>query len=326
VVAWAAAALVGARLVVAFVKLGRLRAPEFRAAWEAFAEGRGVLTDAQGGLQVAFQRELAHVTATVGPDHATYLPRTLVHAPYVLGAGPAFEVADPVLISGRMPLEWRELTLDDPRFDDRFLSRSNDAETVRRAFDARARELVAALPRVRVGADEHGVLLYLPGVVVDHAALNAAVDLVEHLASVDAAAAFATLRALPGATVYDATGEAPAEQKPIWAHFAEQGVQLRYAAQRGRRTTVASVDLAGAQPAGWFVVDAAGEPDAVTESSLLPPALLPLLPAVGASVLRFREGRAWLSMDGVVTDPTRLLAAVAVCHALATSVAGGAYR
>jgi hypothetical protein len=325
VVAWAAAALVGAGLVVAFVKLGRLRAPEFRAAWEAFAAGRGILSDAQGGLQIAIQRDLAHVVVAAEPDSPPYHARTMVRARYVLGAGPSFEVYEPALTSGPKPLEWQELVLDDSRFDDRFLARGDDAETIRRAFDEPARALLAALPSLRVGANQHGAYLYLPGIVVDHATLNAAVDLVERLAALDAAAAFATLRALPGATAVDPTGDDP-DRKPIWAHFADKAVQLGYTAQRGRRTTVASVHLAGAHPAGWFVVDADGNPDAVTETSTLPPALLPLLPAVGAAVLRFRAGRAWISMDGVVTDPTRLLAAVDVCHALATSLADGAYR
>jgi len=325
VVAWAAAALVGAGLVVAFVKLGRLRAPEFRAAWEAFAAGRGILSDAQGGLQIAIQRDLAHVVASVGPDGSPHWAHTMVHARYVLGAGPSFEISDPPLARGPKPLEWQEFVLDDPRIDDRFLGRGDDTETIRRAFDERARELLAALPPVRVGANQHGVHLYLPGIVVDHATLDAAVDLVERLAGLDAAAAFATLRALPGATVVEPTGDDP-DRKPIWAYFVDKAVQLGYAAQRGRRTTVASVNLAEEHPAGWFVVDADGRPDAVTETSTLPPALLPLLPAVGAAVLRFRPGRAWISMDGVVTDPTRLLAAVDVCHTLAISLADGAYR
>jgi hypothetical protein len=267
----------------------------------------------------------ARVVASITPEPSTFRLRTLVHASWVLVAGPSFEVADAAQARVFPPAGWADFALGDAALEARLVRRSPDGDAARRALDARARELLGRLPPCALRASVYGLAVQLPGVVEDHAVLDAAVALVAHLAALDTEPVLAALGELPGAELspprYEEKG-----RRPLGARLRAHGVVLYYTERRGRRVTLASAKLAGEHPQGWFHIDAEGRPDAVLEKSTLPPALLPLLPGVGDSVLRFGAGRVDLSMDGAVVDPARLLAAAEVCRALVAAFAEGVFR
>jgi hypothetical protein len=245
--------------------------------------------------------------------HDLVRPATVLIRPYVLGAGPCFELAAPGLSRVfRLAVGWQVFTLDVPGLDARFGRIGDDPVAIRRAFSAPALAALAQLPALRLHSDGMNIELYLPE-GRDPFDPEAARALLRELAAVDAAPAHAALRALPGAVFRD-------QEAPPYAELPALGVRVRFLGEQGRRVT--RVSRTGNPSAGTFLVDAHGAPD----RRGLPPAVLARLPALGAAVLRGQNGVASVTLAGLVTDAERLLRAATACHAFATGVPDSVYR
>lgn len=265
----------------------------------------------------------ARVRLTIRPDPDTWRPCTTVTSPFVLGAGPCFELSSPHLARVfRLSAGWRVFTLDTPHLDARFERIGDDPRAIRRAFTPEVLTRLAHLPAIRIHSDGARLELYHPYRFADASVSRLVVEVVGLLAQVDAAPALASLRALPDVVFHEPIGNVDS-YRPATAELPALGAQIVFLGERGRRITRVMRPCAGRPLNGVHSIDASGRPQA---TSRLPAGVLARLPALGAALLRSQDGWATVTFDGIVTDEARLLAAAAVCRALATAATESVYR